>query len=245
MRPICLPVSAHQAQLALGVLCQRSAMPCRAARWPSCPAGGCCPSSFGLLVFGAPDPSRFSPDQGIDFLERLAELRECCLAVLGLPAARRGLRWPLAQRTTSSSWSCSTTLPRQSMPTDGPCGPDRCPRGLALGGLHHATASASAGQDGPGWLAPRSLRRRLAAWRGYFAWLVSQRVLTQNPVAALKAPKAERLLPKALSVDAACAYVSGVPATEDSPFSKWQAARARALLELTYASGLRLSELVA
>ena len=93
-------------------------------------------------------------------------------------------------------------------------------------------------------LAPRSLRRRLAAWRGYFAWLVSQRVLTQNPVAALKAPKAERLLPKALSVDAACAYVSGSQATGDGPLSGWQAARARALLELTYASGLRLSELV-
>ncbi|MEY3095074.1 MAG: DUF484 family protein [Burkholderiaceae bacterium] len=86
MRPICLPVSAHQAQLALGVLspAQRDAvqggsvaiLPLRV---------GAAPSSFGLLVFGAPDPSRFSPDQGIDFLERLAELASAALQSLACP----------------------------------------------------------------------------------------------------------------------------------------------------------------
>jgi uncharacterized protein YigA (DUF484 family) len=46
---------------------------------------GAAPSSFGLLVFGAPDPSRFSPDQGIDFLERLAELASAALQSLACP----------------------------------------------------------------------------------------------------------------------------------------------------------------
>jgi uncharacterized protein YigA (DUF484 family) len=86
MRPICLPVGAHQAQLALGVLssAQRDAvqggsvaiLPLRV---------GAAPSSFGLLVFGAPDPGRFSPDQGIDFLERLAELASAALQSLACP----------------------------------------------------------------------------------------------------------------------------------------------------------------
>ncbi|MFZ9996462.1 MAG: tyrosine recombinase XerC [Burkholderiaceae bacterium] len=85
-------------------------------------------------------------------------------------------------------------------------------------------------------LAARSIRRRLAAWRGFFNWLGMSGVtepLQANPAQTLRAPKAGRPLPKALSVDAAIAYVSSPTSLRD-----------RAMTELVYSCGLRLSELV-
>lgn len=102
-------------------------------------------------------------------------------------------------------------------------------------------------------LSPRSIRRMLAAWRSFFDWLIEQsvanlqsdpgRLLQANPAQLLRAPRAARLLPKALSVDAACAFVSPVM-PEGSAEGAWLSLRDRALLELTYSCGLRLSELV-
>jgi integrase/recombinase XerC len=85
-------------------------------------------------------------------------------------------------------------------------------------------------------LAARSIRRRLSAWRGFFQWLGMNGLaepLQANPAQTLRAPKAGRPLPKALSVDAAVAYVSGPTDL-----------RGRAMTELMYSCGLRLSELV-
>jgi integrase/recombinase XerC len=85
-------------------------------------------------------------------------------------------------------------------------------------------------------LAARSIRRRLSAWRGFFHWLGMNGLadpLQANPAQTLRAPKAGRPLPKALSVDAAVAYVSGPTDL-----------RGRAMTELMYSCGLRLSELV-
>jgi len=90
--------------------------------------------------------------------------------------------------------------------------------------------------DHQGGLSARSIRRRLSAWRGFFDWLLVQAHGPRppaNPAQALKAPKAGRPLPKALSVDAACAFVA-------SPTDH----RDHAMLELLYSCGLRLSELV-
>ncbi len=85
-------------------------------------------------------------------------------------------------------------------------------------------------------LAARSIRRRLSAWRGFFQWLGMAgcvEPLKSNPAQTLRAPKAGRPLPKALSVDAAVAYVSSPAGLRD-----------RAMTELVYSCGLRLSELV-
>lgn len=41
---------------------------------------GACPEAFGVLVLGSPDPGRFSPDLGISFLERIAEVASAALA---------------------------------------------------------------------------------------------------------------------------------------------------------------------
>ena len=87
-------------------------------------------------------------------------------------------------------------------------------------------------------LSPKSLQRRLSACRSYYAWLLKNGVLPASPAAGLRAPKAPRRLPQVLDVDEAVRLVE-VPT--DTPLGL----RDRALLELFYSSGLRLSELCA
>lgn len=89
-------------------------------------------------------------------------------------------------------------------------------------------------------LAPRTLALLLSAWRGCFAWLVRHRGFAANPVLGVRAPKAARPLPKALSVESAQRLLEGGSRT-DAP----AAARDRAMFELLYSSGLRLGELIA
>lgn len=85
-------------------------------------------------------------------------------------------------------------------------------------------------------LSGRSLQRVLSAWRQFFAWLGSQRLVDSNPVASIRAPKSPRKLPKTLDVDQMNRFLT---IDEDS----WLAKRDHAMLELFYSSGLRLSEL--
>jgi integrase/recombinase XerC len=88
-------------------------------------------------------------------------------------------------------------------------------------------------------LSPRTLALVLSAWRGWFRWQVRHRGLRANPVLGIRAPKAGRPLPKALSVEAAQKLLDG--AAGDDPASL----RDRAMFELLYSSGLRVGELVA
>jgi integrase/recombinase XerC len=88
-------------------------------------------------------------------------------------------------------------------------------------------------------LSPRTLALVLSAWRGWFRWLVRHRGLRANPVLGIRAPKAGRPLPKALSVEAAQKLLDG--AAGEDPASL----RDRAMFELLYSSGLRVGELVA
>lgn len=88
---------------------------------------------------------------------------------------------------------------------------------------------------------PRSLARALAAWRGFYNWWAPRAGLVLNPVQDVKAPKAKRSLPKALSVDQTQALLdSSALAASSEPLTQ----RDRAMFELFYSSGLRLSELV-
>ena len=88
-------------------------------------------------------------------------------------------------------------------------------------------------------LSPRSLALALSAWRGYFRWLARHRGLQSNPVLGIRAPKAARPLPKALSVESAQRLLDG--AHETTPLAMQDAA----MFELLYSSGLRVGELVA
>jgi integrase/recombinase XerC len=85
-------------------------------------------------------------------------------------------------------------------------------------------------------LSEKSIARALSSWRGFFQYLVHHKNFTNNPVIGLKAPKAPRTLPQALSTDQAVSFVT---ITGDS----FLEVRDRAILELFYSSGLRLSEL--
>ena len=89
-------------------------------------------------------------------------------------------------------------------------------------------------------LAPRTLALMLSAWRGCFAWLAKHRDWRANPALGVRAPKAPRMLPKALSVEAAQKLFDGEN-EDDKPLD----VQDRAMFELLYSSGLRLAELVA
>jgi integrase/recombinase XerC len=87
---------------------------------------------------------------------------------------------------------------------------------------------------------PRTLALTLSAWRGYFRWLARHRNLRANPVLGIRAPKAARPLPKALSVEAAQRLLDG-ELEDKSPLTLQDAA----MFELLYSSGLRVGELTA
>jgi integrase/recombinase XerC len=86
---------------------------------------------------------------------------------------------------------------------------------------------------------PRTLALTLSAWRGYFRWLARHRGLRANPVLGIRAPKAARPLPKALSVEAAQRLLDSPEANEPLLVQD------QAMFELLYSSGLRVGELVA
>jgi integrase/recombinase XerC len=87
-------------------------------------------------------------------------------------------------------------------------------------------------------LSPKSLQRRLSACRGFYRWLLRHGRIVASPAQAIRAPRAPRRLPQVLDADEAARLVE-VPT--DVPLGL----RDRALLELFYSSGLRLSELCA
>jgi len=84
----------------------------------------------------------------------------------------------------------------------------------------------------------RSLARVLSGWRGFFRYLARDHGYTHNPCAGLRAPKAKKTLPDALSPDEAARLMQ-------LPQDDALAVRDRAIFELLYSSGLRLSELTA
>ena len=88
-------------------------------------------------------------------------------------------------------------------------------------------------------ISPRSIARKLSAWRGFFAWLSQQTSIASNPVDGVKAPKRDRPLPKALSAEDAVRLVSASPNDSQAGLCN------HAMFELLYSSGLRVSELAA
>ena len=94
----------------------------------------------------------------------------------------------------------------------------------------------SAGRSG------RGIALILSGWRGFYVWLGRQGLVTSNPVQDVRAPKAPKPLPKALSVDDAVqlAEYHAAPDAADP----WLECRDAALVELLYGCGLRVGEVV-
>lgn len=83
----------------------------------------------------------------------------------------------------------------------------------------------------------RSIQRRLSAVRTFFNYLIREGLCKANPAVDVQAPKAPRRLPKTLDVDQMAQVLNGkVEQSLD--------VRDKAIVELLYSSGLRLSELV-
>src|SRR5258706_8304899 len=87
-------------------------------------------------------------------------------------------------------------------------------------------------------LSPRSVARAVAAVRGFYRFLVMDRQLDRNPADDLRPPRAWPALPKFLSLE----EVDRLIAQPD--VSTVRGLRDRAMIELLYATGLRVSELV-
>lgn len=86
-------------------------------------------------------------------------------------------------------------------------------------------------------LAPKSLQRLLSSCRSLFRQLNREGLLSGDPMLGVRGPKVRRKLPQVLDVDEAAALV-------ETDSGGKLAVRDRAMLELFYSSGLRLSELV-
>ncbi len=92
--------------------------------------------------------------------------------------------------------------------------------------------------------ASRSIARMLSAWRGFYLWLGNQKgLVNKSPLSDIKAPKRNKPLPKALSVEQAINLVESAN-KESVQADVFIRARDRAIVELLYSSGLRLSELL-
>lgn len=98
-------------------------------------------------------------------------------------------------------------------------------RGFVASELHRGNAKSTAS-------------RRLAALRSFYRYLVREGVEVKNPAKLVTSPKLPKRLPSYLTVDQAFDLVQGPEG------GKLQALRDRAILELAYSSGLRVSELV-
>jgi integrase/recombinase XerC len=83
-----------------------------------------------------------------------------------------------------------------------------------------------------------TINRKLSALRSFFLYLVREGIIAVSPAAALSAPRIDRYLPSVLTVDEASALMEARPASDELSL------RDRAIVELLYSCGLRVSEAV-
>jgi integrase/recombinase XerD len=110
--------------------------------------------------------------------------------------------------------------------------------GRGVEALDRAALEAFVRELMTGGLGPRSVARVVAGVRGFYKFLALERRLPQNPAEDLRAPRAWPALPKLLSVE----EVDRLLAQPDLATAR--GLRDRALIEILYATGMRVSEIV-
>jgi integrase/recombinase XerC len=105
--------------------------------------------------------------------------------------------------------------------------------------LTHADMRRFAARLHAGGQEARTIARKLSGWRGFYQWLSRQIALPANPVEGVRAPRRPKTLPKALAVDAAVQLLEANRHGHPEPAELCN----RAMFELLYSSGLRVSEL--
>ena len=98
--------------------------------------------------------------------------------------------------------------------------------------LHHLLSAKNIGKA--------SQARKLSALRQFYNFLWREKYIADNPFAEIENPKIPRALPKILSIDDATKLLAAIDNLE-----KKEQARLKAMVELLYASGLRVSEMLA
>jgi len=103
--------------------------------------------------------------------------------------------------------------------------------------LNNFQVRAFAAAEHAGGIAPRSIQRRLSAVRSFYEYLMREGHAKNNPALEVRAPKTKKRLPATLDADQMARLLNF--RVDDS-----LSARDKAMMELFYSSGLRLSELV-
>jgi integrase/recombinase XerD len=104
--------------------------------------------------------------------------------------------------------------------------------------LDRAALEAFVRQQMSSGLSPRSVARAVAAVRGFYRFLVLDRRLENSPAEDLRPPRAWPALPKFLAIEQVDALIAQPDVTTA------RGLRDRALIELLYATGMRVSELI-
>ncbi|MGD0942020.1 MAG: tyrosine recombinase [Terracidiphilus sp.] len=88
----------------------------------------------------------------------------------------------------------------------------------------------------------RSTARKLSCLRGFYKWLLLDRRIHHDPTVNIESPKAWKVLPKSLAEPEVAEMLERANMAAEHPQARATALRDRAILELLYAGGLRVSE---
>jgi integrase/recombinase XerD len=90
---------------------------------------------------------------------------------------------------------------------------------------------------------PRSVARKLSCLRGFYKWLLLDKQISHDPTVNLESPSAWKVLPKALAQREVEQMLEQIGISTKHPQAEAVALRDRAILEMLYAGGIRVSEL--
>jgi integrase/recombinase XerD len=91
----------------------------------------------------------------------------------------------------------------------------------------------------------RSAARKLSCLRGFYKWLLLDRRIHHDPTVKIESPKAWKVLPKSLAEPEVVEMLDRARLNAEHPQARATSLRDRAILELLYAGGLRVSEVTA